>query len=88
MAKIPRGHRMAPLNHDPEGLKYALDQSGLNQTQLAEKMTVSKSQVSEWLKGTRNVTPANLIVLARVLNCPRVVLQAKAAEPVDEPVSA
>jgi transcriptional regulator with XRE-family HTH domain len=87
MAKIPRGHRMAPLAHDPEGFKYALDSSGLNQTQVAEKMGVSKSQVSEWLKGTRNITPANQIRLAAVLNCPRVVLQAK-TELVDEQVPA
>jgi transcriptional regulator with XRE-family HTH domain len=78
---------MAPLDHDPEGVKYALRAAGLNQSQLADQMKVSKSQVSEWLKGTRNITPANLIRLATVLNCPRVVLQAK-TELVDEPVSA
>lgn len=40
-------------------------------------MHVAPSQVSEWLKGTRNVTPANLLKLADVLNCPVVVLEAK-----------
>lgn len=68
---------MSPLNHSPEGVKYAIEQAGLSQTQVAEAMKVSKSQVSEWLKGTRNITPANLKRLAGVLNCPRVVLEAK-----------
>lgn len=78
---------MSPLNHDPEGLKYALEQSGLNQTEVAEKMGASKSQVTAWLKGERNLTPPNLIKMAAVLNCPRVVLQAKLAL-VDEDVPA
>ena len=40
-------------------------------------MSYSEGMVSEWLKGTRNLTTANLSMAAKVLNCPRVVLEAK-----------
>lgn len=73
---------MSPLNHSPESVRYAIDKAGLTQTQVAEAMHVSKSQVSEWIKGTRNITSANLISLAKVLNCPVVVLEAKLEEAV------
>jgi transcriptional regulator with XRE-family HTH domain len=71
---------MSPLDHSPAGVAYAIKKSGLNQSQVAEQMGVSKSQVSEWVKGTRNITPPNLIALATVLNCPVVVLEAKLDE--------
>lgn len=80
MANIPRGHRKSPLNHSPEAVKYAIKQSELSQTAVADEMGVSKSQVSEWLKGTRNITQPNLRRLAKVLNCPVVVLEEKLEE--------
>lgn len=74
------------LTHSPKGLRYALDQSGLKQVEFAKKMGYSEGMVSEWLNGTRNLTTANIIKAATVLNCPRVVLEAKRAD--DEQVSA
>lgn len=71
---------MSPLNHDPEGVKYALKQSGLTQREVAKQMGISPAQVSEILAGTRNLTPPNLKKLAGVLNCPPVVLEAKLTE--------
>lgn len=77
MANIPRGHRKSPLDHDPEGLRYALKQSGLTQAQLAEAIGKSAGLVSEALNGTRNLTPADIAKAAKALNCPRVVIEAK-----------
>lgn len=74
---VPRGHRMTSLDHEPEGVAYALRQSGLTQKDFAEKLGKSQSLISEILKGTRNATPALIGDMARVLNCPRVVLERK-----------
>lgn len=70
---------MSPLDHDPGALRYALDNSGLSQVQFAAALTPPRSQsyISEILKGKRNANPALLRDMARVLNCPVVVLQAK-----------
>lgn len=77
MAQIPRGHRMRPLDHSPDALRYALDKSGLTQAEFASKIGHSGGYVSEILKGTRNANPRLLIQMAKVLNCPVVVLEAK-----------
>lgn len=71
---------MTPLNHSPPAVQYAIKKAELNQTEVADQMGVSKSQVSEWVKGTRNITQPNLVKLARVLNCPVVVLESKVEE--------
>lgn len=68
---------MSPLHHDPESLRWALDKSGMTQTQFAAALGKSAGLVSEMLKGTRNVTPQLLPEMARVLNCPVVALEAK-----------
>lgn len=77
MVKVPRSHRMSPLDHEPEALRYALDKSGLSQAEFAAKIGKSPSLVSEILAGTRNATPKLLLTMARVLNCPVVVLERK-----------
>lgn len=80
--KIPRGHRMSPLNHEPAALAWAITKSGYSQTQLIEELTkrdqaVSKGQLSEIVKGTRNCKQPLLEQIAAVLNCPVVVLERK-----------
>jgi transcriptional regulator with XRE-family HTH domain len=77
MTKLPRGHRKSPLGHDPEALAWALKKSGLTQVAFAEQIGKSAGLVSEILKGTRNATPALLLEMAKALNCPIVVLEAK-----------
>lgn len=77
MVRIPRGHRMSPLDHDPDALQYALDKSGLKQKDFAEQIGKSPSLVSEMLRGTRNATPEVIQKMAEVLNCPVVVLERK-----------
>ncbi len=79
MVKIPRGHRMSPLDHNPEALQYALDKSGLTQKEFAGAIGKSQSLVSEMLKGTRNARPDLIQRMAQVLNCPVVVLERKRA---------
>lgn len=66
-----------PLDHEPEAVAYALDNSGLTMTQLAEMCGVSLSLISEIIAGTRNATPVMIGKLASALNCPRVVLERK-----------
>lgn len=79
MAKIPRGHRMSPLDHEPEALVWAFKKSGLTQAAFADAIGKSPSMVSEMFKGTRNATPATLRDMAKALNCPIVVLERKRA---------
>lgn len=67
----------SPLDHDPEAVTYARTKAGLTKTQLAERIGVSLSLISEIEKGTRNATPTNLTRMAEVLNCPVVVLERK-----------
>lgn len=66
-----------PLNHEPAAVTYAREQAGLTKTQLAQACGVALSLISEIESGTRNATPAMLIKLADILNCPRVVLERK-----------
>lgn len=76
---IPRGHRMSDLDHEPDAVAYALRNSGLTQKEFAQQLGKSQSLISEILKGTRNATPALIADMARVLNCPRVILERKRA---------
>lgn len=73
-----------PLDHEPQAVTYAREQAGLTKTQLAQKVGVSLSLVSEIEAGTRNATPANLNRLAVALNCPRVALERKRTMPEGE----
>lgn len=77
MPTTPAERAPKRLDHDPAALRYALDNSGLTQTEFAAQIGKSRSLVSEMLAGTRNAHPALLLQIARVLNCPVVVLQAK-----------
>jgi DNA-binding XRE family transcriptional regulator len=66
-----------PLDHEPQAVTYARIQAGLTKTALANACGVSLSLISEIESGTRNATPAMILRLAQVLNCPRVVLERK-----------
>lgn len=73
----PRKRPKSPLDHEPEAVTYARQKAGLSQAELASLVGVAFSLVSEWERGTRNCTPANLIKVAEALNCPVVVLERK-----------
>lgn len=73
---------MTPLNHEPEALAWAITKSGFTQAQLLDALaglgvTVSKGQLSEIVKGTRNCRQPLLEAIARALNCPVVALERK-----------
>lgn len=69
--------RKRPLHHDPAALRYALDASQLTQRQLADRIGRSEMLVSYLLSGKRSAGPALLPEIAKALNCPIVVLEAK-----------
>lgn len=75
--KPSRTKRNSPFDHEPAALRYALDKSGLTQSEFAAKLGKSQSLISEILRGTRNANPKLLLDMARVLNCPVVVLERK-----------
>lgn len=66
-----------PLDHEPEAVTYARKKAGLSQLQLATALGISPSLMSQIESGDRNATPAMLLRLAEVLNCPLVVLERK-----------
>jgi transcriptional regulator with XRE-family HTH domain len=70
-----------PLNHEPEALTWAREKSGLTRAAVADALHCAPSLVTEMEQGTRNCTPANLIKLAEILNCPVVVLERKRCPP-------
>lgn len=79
-----RGRRVSPLNHEPQSLEWAIRKSGFSQTQLIDALAdagvkVSKGQLSEIVKGTRNCRQPLLEAIAESLNCPVVVLERKRA---------
>lgn len=77
MNSRPRKRPKSPLDHEPEALTYARQKAGLSQAELARRVGKAFSLVSEWERGTRNCTPADLIKVAEALNCPVVVLERK-----------
>lgn len=77
-----RGERKTPLNHEPEALEYAIAKAGVTQAWLIDELArqghpVSKGQMSEMVKGTRNCQQPTLVAIAKALNCPVVVLERK-----------
>ena len=77
MSGTSRRSPKRPLNHEPAAVRYARGKAGLTQAQVAEACGVAFSLISEIERGTRNATPAMLVKLAEVLNCPPVVLERK-----------
>lgn len=66
-----------PFDHEPEAVAYARRKAGLTKTALAERLGVSLTLISQIESGRSNATPAMLLRLAEVLNCPVVVLERK-----------
>ncbi|MFB5944226.1 helix-turn-helix transcriptional regulator [Albibacterium sp. RHL897] len=54
-----------------------LDELGWKQVHLAEKMNVSKQQVSKWVKGSENFTLDTLVRLSEVLGVDLIVVAPK-----------
>lgn len=69
--------RTLTLHHEPDAVTYARTAAGLTKAQLADLIGKSAQLVGDIEAGRRNATPAVLKDIARVLNCPLVVLQRK-----------
>jgi transcriptional regulator with XRE-family HTH domain len=50
-----------------DSIRLSMENKGLNQTELAKKMNVSKESVSQWLKGEKIPRPAKLLQLSKSL---------------------
>ncbi|MFJ2178948.1 helix-turn-helix domain-containing protein [Streptomyces sp. NPDC087851] len=77
MASPPRRSAKHPLDHEPEAVTYARKKAGLTMTDLADRLGVSLSLVSEIEGGTRNASPVIQHRMAEILNCPVVILERK-----------
>jgi transcriptional regulator with XRE-family HTH domain len=65
------------LDHEPEAVTWARKKAGLTKTAVANELGVALSLISQIESGKRNATPAMLLRLAEVFNCPVVVLERK-----------
>lgn len=59
-----------PLDHDPESVTWARVRLGLTKAELAARLEVSPSLITEIEKGTRNATPPMILRLSRELRVP------------------
>ena len=50
-----------------DSIRVSLENKGLNQTELAKQIDVSKESVSQWLKGDKFPRPAKLLQLSKLL---------------------
>ncbi|MFB7496017.1 multiprotein-bridging factor 1 family protein [Streptomyces sp. NPDC056161] len=75
--KRQRRPRGAPLDHAPEGITYAREQTGMTKRALAEALRISEQLLCDIEAGRRNAGPELLERMAKRLDCPLVVLQAK-----------
>lgn len=80
MPVTTRPRRIAPVDHNPEALAWAMRRAGWRQASLAREVGISRSLMSEALKGHRGLSPAVLNKIAEVLNCPVSVLERPAAQ--------
>ena len=51
-----------------QSIAVAMSNLGLNQSQLAKKLEVSRESVSQWLKGRKYPQPKLLLSLSKILN--------------------
>lgn len=73
------GNPKTLLDHEPEAVEYARRKAGLSKTDVARELGVSLPLISMIESGERNATPAMIIKLAGLFNCPTVVLERKRA---------
>jgi transcriptional regulator with XRE-family HTH domain len=69
--------RPRALDHEPEAITWARKKAGLTKRALAREIGVSEQLIGEIESGWRNATPANLVKIAKALNCPVVSLERK-----------
>lgn len=64
-----------PLDHEPEAVTWAREAAGLTKTELAARVGVTLSLISEIERGTRNAGPELIGKIAAALNCPVAMLE-------------
>lgn len=65
------------LKHEPEAARYARDKAGLTQAEAARLIGKSPQLLADIEAGRRSATTEVLQNMARVYNCPIVVLERK-----------
>lgn len=58
-------------------MTYAREKAGLSKKEAADRAGISPQLMGAIERGARNATPATLLKLAEVFNCPVVVLESK-----------
>ncbi|MEU3044319.1 helix-turn-helix domain-containing protein [Streptomyces albidoflavus] len=76
MSRRTRRPRGAPLHHRPDAVRYAREQAGLTSREVARRVGISESLMSDIAQGRRSAAPETLERIARVLGCPLSVLEA------------
>lgn len=71
------GNPKPVLDHEPAAVEYARRKAGLSKSDVARELGVSLPLISMIESGDRNATPAMLLRLAALFNCPLVVLERK-----------
>ncbi|MEW2548346.1 helix-turn-helix transcriptional regulator [Streptomyces sp. NPDC047002] len=74
---ISKRKRPRTLHHEPRTVTWARTKSGLTKRALAQAVGISEQLLNEIESGWRSATPANLMKIADVLNCPVVFLERK-----------
>jgi DNA-binding XRE family transcriptional regulator len=74
---VYKRRRPRTLHHEPAAVTWARKKSGLTKRALAKEVGISEQLMNEIESGWRNATPANLMKIAEVLNCPVVFLERK-----------
>lgn len=67
---VRKPRRVAPLDHDPESLRWAREQGGWKQAPLARAAGIPKSVLCEAEKGERGLSDAAKARIAELLGCP------------------
>lgn len=66
--------RVSDLDHEPEAVLYARKNAGLSQVAAAKQLGISGAYLSQIESGVRNAAPALINRMAKLYDCPRVVL--------------
>ena len=69
MPSTRRPRRKTPVDHDPRALRQARIRAGLRQGDLARELDISQSVLSEAETGSRGLSPAVRVRLAKLLDC-------------------
>ncbi|WUH93510.1 helix-turn-helix domain-containing protein [Streptomyces sp. NBC_00433] len=67
------------LHQEPEAVTWAREKAGLTKRALARRVGISEQLMGDIESGWRSATPAILMKIAKVVNCPVLFLERKRA---------